>query len=163
MNQTSNYQLNQWDPEDRILRTDFNEDNAKLDAALKGNADAISSEASARSSAVSSLTNLIGQRGNCKMEIRTYIGTGQDGETHPCSQTFSRKPAVIFITGDEYLGICLRNGTTIWNLYSKYANICYCSWSADGKTVSWYAFDADVQLNTSGMTYTLVALFDCDE
>ena len=34
MKQTSNYQLNQWDPEDRILREDFNADNSKIDAAL---------------------------------------------------------------------------------------------------------------------------------
>lgn len=31
---TPSYQLNQWDPEDSFLRTDFNEDNAKLDAAI---------------------------------------------------------------------------------------------------------------------------------
>ncbi|SFO96743.1 Microcystin-dependent protein [Oscillibacter sp. PC13] len=34
MQQTTNYQLNQWDPADRILRTDFNSDNEKIDAAL---------------------------------------------------------------------------------------------------------------------------------
>ena len=33
-NQTTNYQLNQWEPADQVLRTDFNADNAKLDAAL---------------------------------------------------------------------------------------------------------------------------------
>ena len=33
-NQTANYQLNQWEPTDQVLRTDFNADNAKLDAAL---------------------------------------------------------------------------------------------------------------------------------
>lgn len=33
-NKTEHYQLNQWDPEDDFLRTDFNEDNAKIDAAL---------------------------------------------------------------------------------------------------------------------------------
>ena len=32
--QTSNYGLNQWAAEDPVLRTDFNRDNAKLDAAL---------------------------------------------------------------------------------------------------------------------------------
>ena len=32
--QTSNYKLNQWAAEDPVLRTDFNQDNAKLDAAL---------------------------------------------------------------------------------------------------------------------------------
>ena len=33
-NQTSNYQLNQWEPTDQVLRTDFNADNVKLDAAI---------------------------------------------------------------------------------------------------------------------------------
>ena len=33
-NYTTNYQLNQWEPNDQVLRTDFNADNAKLDAAL---------------------------------------------------------------------------------------------------------------------------------
>ena len=33
-NQTTNYQLNQWEPTDQVLRTDFNADNAKIDATL---------------------------------------------------------------------------------------------------------------------------------
>ena len=35
MKQTANYQLNQWDAGDRILRTEFNADNEKIDAAIK--------------------------------------------------------------------------------------------------------------------------------
>lgn len=42
MQQTANYQLNQWDGEDRIMRVDFNSDNAKIDAALEKNAAALS-------------------------------------------------------------------------------------------------------------------------
>ena len=34
MTKTTNYQLNQWDPTDRVLRTDFNSDNQKIDAAI---------------------------------------------------------------------------------------------------------------------------------
>lgn len=34
MNHTSNYQLNQWEPTDQVLRADFNADNAKIDEAL---------------------------------------------------------------------------------------------------------------------------------
>ena len=41
MNYTQNYQLNQWEATDRVLRTDFNNDNAKIDAALKANADSV--------------------------------------------------------------------------------------------------------------------------
>ena len=33
-NQTTNYQLNQWEPTDQVQRTDFNADNAKIDATL---------------------------------------------------------------------------------------------------------------------------------
>ena len=33
-NQTTNYQLNQWEPTDPVLRTDFNADNAKIETAL---------------------------------------------------------------------------------------------------------------------------------
>ena len=36
MNTTANYQLNQWEAGDRVLRTDFNGDNTKIDAALMG-------------------------------------------------------------------------------------------------------------------------------
>ena len=39
MRKTANYQLNQWDPEDRILREEFNGDNERIDAAIRGVAD----------------------------------------------------------------------------------------------------------------------------
>ena len=41
MTKTTNYQLNQWAKADRVMMDDFNADNAKIDAALKANADAI--------------------------------------------------------------------------------------------------------------------------
>ena len=34
MRKTANYELNQWDPGDRILREEFNADNAKIDNAI---------------------------------------------------------------------------------------------------------------------------------
>ena len=34
LNYTEHYQLNQWEPTDRVLREDFNEDNRKIEAAL---------------------------------------------------------------------------------------------------------------------------------
>ena len=40
-NHTTNYNLNQWEATDKVLRTEFNEDNAKIDAALKVHSDGI--------------------------------------------------------------------------------------------------------------------------
>lgn len=34
-NHTEHFSLNQWLPDDQVKRTDFNEDNAKIDSALK--------------------------------------------------------------------------------------------------------------------------------
>ena len=48
MTKTTNYQLNQWEKTDRILMEDFNADNAKVDAALKGQAEALAAEQAAR-------------------------------------------------------------------------------------------------------------------
>ena len=44
-NQTTNYELNQWLSTDQGLRTDFNADNAKLDATLAAKVDASDLEA----------------------------------------------------------------------------------------------------------------------
>ena len=63
MLQTTNYKLSQWEPEDRILRADFNGDNAKLDGALKVNADAIAAEQRARQAETAALAN--------RLELRT--------------------------------------------------------------------------------------------
>ena len=51
MNKTTHYQLNQWDPEDRIMRSDFNADNAAIEVALYENAQAAAAEEAARKSA----------------------------------------------------------------------------------------------------------------
>ena len=51
MQKTTNYQLNQWVKSDRIQMEDFNSDNAKIDAALKSNADAVAAETAAREAA----------------------------------------------------------------------------------------------------------------
>lgn len=47
-NYTKHLGLCQWEATDQVLRTDFNEDNTKVDAALKEQAEALAAEAAAR-------------------------------------------------------------------------------------------------------------------
>lgn len=63
MEHTNNYQLNLWDGEDRILREDFNADNAKIEAALLG-----ASEAAAAAAA-----------SGLKIKTGTFSGNGATG------------------------------------------------------------------------------------
>ena len=44
-NQTSNYQLNQWQPEDKVLREEFNADNSRVDEALRDLAEEVGARA----------------------------------------------------------------------------------------------------------------------
>lgn len=53
MNYTENYRLNQWDPEDRILREDFNRDNANVESGLTTLKQGLKTETQSREAAVS--------------------------------------------------------------------------------------------------------------
>lgn len=100
-NQTSNYQLNQWEPTDQVLRTDFNADNAKLDAAIaeleSGKAD--QSALSALSSTVTSLSlNLT------KLTFGSYVGN--DAASRTISLGFTPKAVLVFTSfGATYDGL----------------------------------------------------------
>ena len=58
MNATPNYNLNQWDASDRVLRTDFNADNAKIDAAVKG----VDSRVDSLNSSVGAINTALGTK-----------------------------------------------------------------------------------------------------
>ena len=59
-NQTTNYQLNQWEPTDAVQRVEFNQDNAKVDAALKSLSDQVVQKAN--QSAVNTLITAVNQK-----------------------------------------------------------------------------------------------------
>ena len=92
-NYTMNYQLNQWEAADQVLRTDFNQDNQKIDAALAG----LAAKNTELGGAVAAP---VAGGGNCQMELFTYTGTGAYGATGPTQVQFTQKPDVYLISGD---------------------------------------------------------------
>ena len=92
MTKTTNYQLNQWAKSDRVMMDDFNADNAKIDAALKANADT----AAAASAAVAGC-------GNCRMSMLAYTGNGKYNDAENGSYiteiNFTAIPAAYLIVG----------------------------------------------------------------
>ena len=67
MTQTTNYQLNQWEATDQVKRTDFNADNAKIDAAIHGLA-----AGKADAAAVAALQAQVAAK--CEIVTGTYVG-----------------------------------------------------------------------------------------
>ena len=83
-NYTEHYELNQWEPTDQVLRTDFNADNAKVDTALAGLAEADTV-----------LRGAVEKCGNCKIKRISYTGTG----FVVVNIVFPEKPFFFFVFG----------------------------------------------------------------
>ena len=149
MNRTTNYKLCQWEETDRVQRTDFNEDNVKIDAAIKAEADA-------RAAGIAAVNAVLAQRGNCQIVTGQYIGDGQCGQSRPNSLTFSHPPVLVLVSeyntlvmaGGGSHGYVLQNGTS---------EMIDVSWN--GNSLSWYSTrGVSYQMNIAGTVYHYVAL-----
>ena len=112
-------------------------------------------------------------KGNCTLYVTTYTGTGTYGETSPNSLTFPAPPALVLISGggapvvggnSQGTAFAIRNGTLFVTGIGSSIRCWPAIWSADGKTMSWYAFNAraEGQLTAAGVTYTVVALLPAE-
>ena len=109
-NHTEHFSLNQWQADDQVKRTDFNEDNAKIDAALNDLSGGLAEKATtaaleALSKKLASMTCLV---------TGTYTGDGTDSRL--ISLGFQPKALLVMIeegysarpyTDDYYGGLAL--------------------------------------------------------
>lgn len=146
MQKTANYQLNQWVKSDRIQMEDFNSDNAKIDAALKSNADG-----------VAALQTALAGAGNCGIAVTGYTGAGVYGAENANTLSFEHPPLAVFIFGGD-VGF-LSRGKEMRVLRGNSTASTTTTWSADGKSVSWYAGHSAYQMNEKGYNYTVVYLY----
>ena len=94
---TENYQLHQWVPEDDFLRTDFNEDFAKIDAAL---GEALTDD---------DLTDI---RVDLLMKCRLYYGTFAGDGTASRVINLGVAPNAVVITNSTSMYATMITGTT---------------------------------------------------
>lgn len=141
---TENYQLSQWEAEDRVQRTDFNSDNVKIDAAL------------AQKANLSALTGL------AKIATGSYTGTGEYGKNHPNTLTFPFKPQLVLIVSvmatnaADYM-IAVQGQTHCCTFNTNGSGYSFCTWS--GNRFSWYSTDhAGAQFNNSDQELLYVAI-----
>ena len=151
MENTSNYGLKRWDPEDRILHTEFNDNWDKIDTAIKGNADG-----------VAALQTALASCGNCKIVYGTYTGTGKYGRENPNKLTFSGKPVLVIVQA--------QSNTTDFDFHLRLVRGCgwavgdggnysYTNSVAWGENyVSWYNDKAETQFNLQNSVYSYIAL-----
>ena len=96
---TPNYQLSQWVRSDKVLMEDFNTDNAKIDAALKAEADV-------RSAAVSALEQKVNAVPLQRFASGTYTGNGQASRLI----RLGFRPVIVFVWEGTGMVSCLADG-----------------------------------------------------
>ena len=151
MTKTTNYQLPKWEKTDRVQMKDFNDMTAKIDAALKANADAIAEHGV-------KLTQL----GNCDLHLIVYTGDGKSGKANPTKIEVGRKPMALIIigpAGESAVGVC--GCPTIYMRYNLNASdTLSMTWGAT--YVSWWTTSSMQQLNTSGEKYYALVFTKAD-
>ena len=153
-NKTVNYSLSQWLPGDTLTHGDVNDDNQKIDAAIK-----------AASDAVTGLSENIAAGSYCHIQTGTYIGTGSYGSSHNNSLTFGFTPKFVFVfiaNQGWYAGglnFCALWGSTATPTFNpslgspNHQNAVY-----SGNTMYWYNDSyPQYQCNDASTTYGYVA------
>ena len=160
-NYTTNYQLNQWEAGDQVLRTEFNQDNQKIDTALAGLAGQNEELEAALAAAVAGA-------GNCQMELFTYTGTGAKGTSTPTTVQFSHLPEFFLIGGGRAL-MMGRGGVNKMMLLARdsissntFFNDEEHSWSGNQLSMV-NTVDARYQMNGANTTYWVLGLRRTDE
>jgi len=147
MNQTEYQQLSLWDQEDRILMEDFNRDNARIDSALSSQAAALA------------------LRGNCRIELLSYTGSGTNGSANPTQVAFPKRPLAFVIIGNQSLLLSAEAQGVAVTYHNMAASTLLThhtlTWS--GSTVSFWASDMARQMNNSGEHYVVAALYAMDQ
>ena len=169
-NHTPNYHLSQWEPEDKVVRTDFNADNARIDAAIKAEADARVSAVSALSQTVAGHTATLNKKGNCRIEIRSYTGTGQNGDGAYVSIPFPAKPVAFIIIGPRCtLTVDCTSGRNAFAGYVYHSGYG-SSFNGSATTITWSGNTARLEifqgiqdLNLSDTTYSVIAFLAVDQ
>lgn len=165
MKQTEHYGLNQWELTDRIRMEDFNGDNEKVDAALKGQAEALAAETAAREE----LAAAVAACGNCKIAYGTYTGNGNYGSDHPNCLTFPFEPKLVIVQNKSVASAQISGSNSMsWGMMTAIRPLngfildgvswtLRLTWS--GNSLSWYnTINAELQMNKSDNTYLYLAL-----
>jgi hypothetical protein len=164
MTKTENLSLPQWEATDYVQRSDFNDAFASLDegysaamaaaaqvtASLDGKADVVTVEA-----AQAACEGALALRGNCQAVYGTYTGNGKYGSSNANSLTFDHPP-VLLLVGNYILSRCKTKNSADsgYNLLVAFS----------GNTVTWSCGNSAAdQCNTSGTTYSYIALVDISQ
>lgn len=156
-NHTEHYNLSQWLPEDKVLRTDFNEDNQKIDAALSELAGSL--EGKADDSDLTELNKLV-QRRNCGAQALYYTGDGSTTKT----LTFNGRPLIVHIMGMNHHLCAIKDSPKADSVYvpNGSGQLVKADWNVRVLTLTATNTDPSSICNYKGEQYYVMAIIDAN-
>ena len=142
MNRTTNYNLCQFEETDRVRRTDFNEDNAKIDGAL------------------GALAARLSTRGNCRVVTGQYTGTGTFGEGNAKVFAFDKPIALLGVATSYGIIFTAPGCDGAFCLCKGMSTLYSATWDGRKRVVFSSTVSASSQLNQLGMSYSYFALLE---
>ena len=143
-NHTANYDLCQWEATDQVLHTDFNQDNAKLDAAI------------------GFLSEITGKCGNCQFIPQLMWAQINTVRNTQIFSPFPTNPMIVAVSGEPgdhqffaFQGV----GQAV--VYADDLYIQNFIWSEN--TLSWYRTDSAYKQFNQSRTYHVTALLNAAE
>ena len=165
-NHTTNYNLSQWEPDDKVLRTDLNDDNDKIDKVLKA-LDAGKASSSALSSLQSTVSALQNSSAAVKIATGSYNGNGKSGEPNARTLNFTaslgKLPQLLVVRGSETLPEVLVllqgvKGALLNTISVTSGDRITVTWNAGNNSVTWYGSTDVGHFNRSGIEYRWFAI-----
>ena len=104
---TENYQLHQWVPEDDFLRTDFNTDFQKIDAALAG----LEANKAAQSNLAALQSSISAAQSTANGRARAIKGTFTGNGSAPRTISIGGMPKIVFLASATKSGTIMDDGS----------------------------------------------------
>lgn len=141
MKQTTQFGLNQWEQTDRILMEDFNRDNAKVEAALAGQA--------------ASISGLTAAMGNCSIYTTRYTGSGKAGPGNEVVITTPKTPKAVLVVSSNSMAVFVYGGDGFSVMSASGTVGIDTVWAS--RSVTWsHPSDPRYQMNVSGTQYSVI-------
>ena len=146
MQQTSKYQFNLIEPEDKFLPTPLNQNMEKVEEAFQE---------------IQTDLGTIGH--NLRVETGSYVGTGKYGSANPIQLSFNLYPVVVMIVNTSTniasppFTLMRPTPCSVFAAGSNASAAVYVTW--EDFTVHWYSgASTSAQANNSGDIYSYIAL-----
>ena len=148
-NQTTNYQLSQWVKSDKVQMEDFNADNAKIDGALKAQADVLAAHG-----------EVLAGLSNCRVHFTSYVGNGVCDLAHSPRIPLPGVPNLLIVCGhSQWMLYQPESGSTAHVINGSLTGYFGVGWEGSTAILQQSPNNQSSEMNSNNSKYYVIAIY----